>query len=331
MLGAAAANAAADRIRIGFLGASHSHAWEKSVVVRESPRCELAGVCEADAEIRARFEKAGVRILSERELLEDPTIRVVAVESGVQQHAGHGRLALEAGKHLHLEKPPADNLKDLSSLLAMAEKKNLLVQMGYMWRYHPGINRALEAARKGWLGQVYLVRGMMNTLIPEKSRPEWALFKGGQMFEQGCHLIDPMVRLLGEPRKVTPVLKKHGQFDDKLADNTVAVFEFSRALGIISSSVLQPGANRHRSFEVLGSNGTAVVRPIEPGILNIDLAEAAGPYQAGIQRVELPPFRRYAGEFEELADKVASIQPLSVTPKEDLLVQKALLLASEML
>ncbi|HSB17177.1 MAG TPA: Gfo/Idh/MocA family oxidoreductase, partial [Bryobacteraceae bacterium] len=143
MLGAVAANAAADRIRIGFLGASHSHAWEKSVVVRGSPRWELAGVCEADAEIRARFEKADVRILSERELLEDPTIRVVAVESGVPQHAGHGQLALEAGKHLHLEKPPADNLKDLNSLLATAEKKNLLVQMGYMWRYHPGINRAL--------------------------------------------------------------------------------------------------------------------------------------------------------------------------------------------
>lgn len=322
---------ATDRIRIGFLGASHSHAWEKSVVVRESSRWELAGICEPDAEIREKYEKAGVRILSERELLEDPGIRVVAVESGVPQHAEHGWLVLEAGKHLHLEKPPADNLNDLNSLLPMAEKKKLLVQMGYMWRYHPGINRALEAARRGWLGRVYLVRGMMNTLIPAESRREWALFKGGQMFEQGCHLIDPMVRLLGWPQKVSPVLKKHGPHDDKLADNTVAVFEYPRALGIISSSVLQPGANRHRSFEVMGSNGTAVVRPIEPAVLEIDLAEAAGPYRAGIQRVELPPFRRYVGEFEELAEKVSSGQPLSVTPKDDLLVQEALLLASEML
>jgi hypothetical protein len=79
-----------------------------------------------------------------------------------------------------------------------------------------------------------------------------------------------------------------------------------------------------------GSNGGG--RPgDQPAILNIDLAEAADPYQAGIQRVELPPFRRYVGEFEELADKVASGQPLSVTPKEDLLVQEVLLLASEML
>lgn len=318
------------RIRIGFLGVSHSHAWDKAVVVRESAEWELAGVAEKDPAVRARYEQAGIRILSEEELLGDPTIRVVAVESAVPDHAHDARRALAAGKHVHLEKPPADNLKEFEGLVELARKKGLLLQMGYMWRFHPGINAALDAARKGWLGEVFLVRGTMNTLIGPDRRPEWALFRGGQMFEQGCHLIDPMVRLLGRPQHVTSVLKTHGRYDDKLADNTVAVFEFPRALGVITSSVLHPGATRHRAFEVFGTNGSAVVRPIEPAKLEMDLAEAAGPYRAGPQEVRLPAYRRYVGEFEELARAVRTGGRLGVTPEEDLLVQETLLRASQM-
>jgi predicted dehydrogenase len=200
-----------------------------------------------------------------------------------------------------------------------------------MWRFHPGINSALEAARNGWLGETYLVRGTMNTKIEPALRSEWAQFPGGQMFEQGCHLIDPLVRLLGRPEKVTPVLRTHGGFSDQLADNTAAVFEYRKALGVVTSSVLQPGAGRHRSFEVFGANGTAVVRPIEPPKLEIDLAEARGPYKAGVQVVPLPPYRRYVGEFDELAHAVQGATGLRVSPAEDLAVQEALLRASGML
>ena len=326
-----ATQAAAPRIKIAFLGVSHSHASEKVKVVRENPSLELVGLWEEDAKLHEPYQKSGVPILPREQLLNDRSIQVMAVESGVKAHAEHARLALEAGKHIHLEKPPADNLKEFRALVALARQKRLLMQMGYMWRYHPGINMALEAARQGWLGDVYLVRGTMNTLIGADRRPEWALFHGGQMFEQGCHLIDPMVRLLGRPQKVTPILRRHGAFNDNLADNTVAVFEYPRALGFIMSSVLQPGATQHRAFEIFGSNGNAVVRPIEPPILQIDLAKPAGPYQAKTQTVQLAPFRRYVGDFAELAEAVRLKRPLAVTPEEDLLVQETLLRASEML
>jgi predicted dehydrogenase len=328
---AQAVSPAAPRIRIAFLGASHSHAAAKLKVVQENPAYELAGVCEPDPKVRAKYEQAGVRILTQEQLLGDASVEAVAVESGVKQHAAQARLALEAGKHLHLEKPPADNLKELEALVALAKRKSLLMQMGYMWRYHPGINAALEAARKGWLGEVYLVRGTMNTLIGGDQRWEWALFHGGQMFEQGCHLIDPMVRLLGRPDKVTPFLRTHGPFKDNLADNTMAVFEYPRALGVIMSSILQPGGSQHRAFEVFGSNGNAVVHPIEPPVLQIDLAKPAGPYEAKMQAVPLPAFQRYAGDFAELAEAIRAKRPLSITPQEDLLVHETLLRASEML
>jgi len=317
-------------IRIGFLGGSHSHAEGKLKVIRNNPAYTLAGIHETDPALRARFEKAGLRLLSLDELLDDKSIVAIAVESGVPDHARHARLALRAGKHVHVEKPPAIDVESFRELLGLAAEKRLVLQMGYMWRHHPGINTALEAARKGWLGEIYLVRGIINTLLPADRRPELAAFHGGQMFELGPHLIDPMIRLLGRPDRVTPLLKKQGSYADHLKDNTVAVFEFPRALGIISSATLQPGAGQHRAFEILGTNGTAVVRPIEPPVLAIDLAKAAGPHAAGMNKVPLPSYTRYIDDFIEFAAAVRGEKPLAVSPEEDLLVQEALVRASEM-
>lgn len=313
-----AAAAAPDRIRIGFLGSSHPHAAEKIRLVRASPRLELAGISEDAGPTRDA-------------LLGDASIPVIAVESRVKMHAAHALLALEAGKHVHLEKPPADNMRDFRKIVALARRKNLIVQMGYMWRCHPAFNAVLEAARQGWLGEIYLVRGTINTFTPPEGRagaaPETP---GGHMFELGCHLVDPLVRLLGAPARVTPSLHSHGGFPDRFASNTAAVFEYPRAIGIVTASMLQPNPFPYRAFEVFGSNGTAVLRPLEPGTLALDLVKAAGPYKAGRQQIQITSFQRYIGDFEELAEAVRTGKPLTITPEEDLRVHEALLRASGM-
>ena len=144
-LSGAAATGVAEgpRVRIGFLGGSHSHGWDKIQITRQSGRYDLVGVWEEDPKVRARYEAAGVRALARDQLLNDPSIEVIAVESDVQDHAEHARLALEAGKHVHLEKPPADTMEKFRELVKTAERKQRLLQMGYMWRYNPAINAAL--------------------------------------------------------------------------------------------------------------------------------------------------------------------------------------------
>ena len=73
--------------------------------------------------------------------------------------------------------------------------------MGYQWRYHPAMQAAIEAARKGWLGRVYSFRATIDKPIPPQERLELAAFRGGMMFELGCHLIDRAVDLLGKHGK----------------------------------------------------------------------------------------------------------------------------------
>ena len=153
--------------------------------------------------------------------------------------------------------------------------------MGYQWRYHPAMQAAIEAARKGWLGRVYLFRATIDKPIPPEDRRELAAFRGGMMFELGCHLIDRAVDLLGKPRKVTGILRHDSPLDDNLADNTLAILEYERALAEIRVSAFQPHGDQYREIEILGTNGKAVVQPFSPLRLMVDLGEPAGPYKAG--------------------------------------------------
>jgi len=228
------------------------------------------------------------------------------------------------------ENTHTETMQGFRELVALARKKARLLQMGYMWRYNPAANAVIEAVRKGWLGPVYFVRATMNIQLTPAQRRENARFRGGQMFDLNCHVIDIVVRLMGRPQKVTPFLRSHGGAGDGMADNTLAVLEWPGALGFVNGASMRPNPFRYRSIEVAGANGTALIDPIEPPALALDLVKAAGPYRAGRSSIPMPRYARYVPEFEELAGAIQNGTPLAVTPEEDLAVQETLLRASGM-
>lgn len=316
------------RIPIGFLGSTYSHGPDKIRLALSSPDWELIGVCEPTPAGRAVCERLGAPLVSQEELFR--RAQVVAVESDVRDHAAHALLALQAGRHVHLEKPPAARLDDLRAVVAAAREQQRLLQVGFMWRYHPGFQAIRDAVRQGWLGDVYHVRGFVASNVPAERRREWAEFKGGAMFELGCHLVDATVRLLGRPKSVTPILRRHGRFDDTLMDHNVVVLEYDQATAVLTNTALQAGGTPQRSFEVLGSNGTATLLPLEPPALRLDLVQPAGPYREGPQDVPMPAYKRYVGDFVELAAAVRGEIPLATSLDEELLVGETVLLAAGM-
>jgi predicted dehydrogenase len=317
------------RIPIGFFGATYSHGPDKIKLAMKSPDWEFVGVCETSDAGKQTCEKLGAKLISQDELLE--RARVVAVESDIRDHAAQAIIALKAGKHVHLEKPPAATLADMQAVVALTRAKKLLLQTGFMWRYNPGFRAIVEAARAGWLGDVFLVRGFISNNLAPSRRKEWGEFPGGSMFDLGSHLVDATVRLLGRPKSVTPFIRHHGRFEDSLNDNNVAVLEFDRAQAVLVNTALHVGATPPRSFEVLGTKGCALLQPIEPPALKLELAEAAGPYQKGPQSVPMPAYQRYAGDFAELAAAVRAEKSLSVSLDEELLVAETLLKVSGMI
>lgn len=325
---ATAAAASKPPIPIGFLGSTYSHGPDKIRLVRNAPEWELVGVCEPNEAGRAAVAALGVPLVSREELL--ARAAVVAVESDVRDHAAHALIALQAGRHVHLEKPPADRLDALRAVIREARQRDRLLQVGFMWRYHPGFQAIREMVQRGWLGEVFQIRGFLASRVPAARRREWAEFKGGAMFELGCHLVDATVRLLGRPLAVTPVLRRHGAFDDTLADNNVVVLEYARATAVLTNTALQAGGTPQRSFQVLGSNGTATLMPLEPPALRVDLLEAAGPYRRGDQEIPMPEYRRYLGDFAELAAAVRGETALAADLDVEESVGETVLLASGM-
>src|SRR5947199_313820 len=109
---------------------------------------------------------------------------------------------IAAGKHVHLDKPAGDSMTQYRKLLDAAAKKNLLVQMGYMYRYSPAVVLLRQFLKDGWLGDVFEVHTVMSKVVGDAERKNLAQFPGGIMFELGCHVIDQVIAVLGKPDRV---------------------------------------------------------------------------------------------------------------------------------
>lgn len=327
------AQAAPGVIRTGILGTQHSHTSGKLKAMKDSPDYEVAAICENNPEAKARAQRnpqfQGLRWMSEEELLGDRSLRLIVVECSVWEALGWGRKVIDAGKHLHLEKPPGNAWVPFKELVDEARKKKLLLQTGYLWRWHEGVSAAIDAARNGWLGDVLMVRGTMNSDRDATQRAVEAKYRGGGLFELGGHVIDRTVELLGRPKKVHSWLRHDTSIPDKLADNNLAVFEYDKALAVIAQSARMSGSGDHRSFEIMGTDGTVMVWPeSSPPRMRVHMRKAQGPYKAGWQDITLPPQPRFIGDFKELARAIQNDQPLKHSYDHELLLHETLLRAS---
>ncbi|MCC6798364.1 MAG: Gfo/Idh/MocA family oxidoreductase [Candidatus Hydrogenedentes bacterium] len=322
------------KLRCGILGIDHAHGLDVLEVLAKSPDFELAGVHEPDEAVRARFKDMpaakDVRWLNKDELLRDISIRMVAIESGVPRLLELARAAVDAGKHVHIDKPAGASLPEFASLLKAAEEKKLLVQMGYMFRYNPGFDFVRRAVKEHWLGDVYAISASMCTELDDTKRQRIAQYRGGVMFELGCHLIDMIVLLLGAPTKVTPYLRHDGPQSDKLADNALAVLEYPRALVTVESAAMEPGAFATRRFKIAGTNGSIVLNPLEPPAAQLALHKPAGGYEKGSHAVNFDDLERHVLDFADFAACIRGDRAFVYTKEHDLLVQQTVLLASEM-
>jgi predicted dehydrogenase len=332
-LAAAPLAAHAHKIRVSMIGTGHGHAGSKLLALASMTEYEVVGVHRVkDDPINGdAFKQA--RWITLADAL-DASVEIVAVEcADATVNLNFAQHAIDAGKFVHLDKPPGADLAGLRKLLDDAKRKSRVVQMGYQWRYHPAMQAAIEAARKGWLGRVYRFRASIDKPIGPEERRHLAKYKGGMMFSEGCHLIDRATALLGKPLRVTGFMRHHSPLDDSLADNNLVILEYPNALAEISLAGFDPNGNAHRYVEILGTNGSAKAQPFAPIRLHVEIKEAAGPYRAGAQTVDpsSPPGLAYTPDFAEMAAVIRNGASASYSAGHDLMTHQILLEACGML
>ena len=262
---ALAASAGADepkpakpRIKIGQIGVGHAHAT-KLAVYRDSRDYEVVGVVEPDAELRKRAENTppyrDLKWLTREQLLATPGLQAVLVETRVADLLDNAEACVVAGMHVGIDKPAGESLPQLRRILEAAAKKKLLVQMGYMYRYNPAVVMLRDFLKKGWLGEVFEVHAVMSKVVVPAERKRLAEFRGGIMFELGCHVLDLVVGVLGAPKEVGGVRLHSAAVDDGLYDNMLAVLTYPRATATLKSSALEVEGGDRRHLVVCGTEG----------------------------------------------------------------------------
>ena len=139
-------------LKIAQIGIGHDHAGG---ILRElklhKDAFELAGIFLPSEEKEYSYfydmnmrEVEGVKRLTLEEILEDETIEAVAIECTEKYLTKYALLAAKAGKHIHMDKPASAELSEYKAMLGLAKEKNLVVQLGYMYRYNPAIRKCIE-------------------------------------------------------------------------------------------------------------------------------------------------------------------------------------------
>ena len=323
-----------NRIKIGQIGIGHNHASEKMSALRRFPEIfEVVGVVEEDP---VWFEKRssmdayqGLKWMSEEELLNTPGLQAVTVETDGHELVPTALRCIEAGKHIHLDKPGGEDMALFNTLIKNAKEKNLTVQLGYMYRYNSAIRFCNEAIQKGMLGNIFEIDAVMSRYDGDDYR-QWLLnFEAGAMYIFAGHLIDLIVSMLGKPEKITAFPQKTRQ--DGLVDNGFAVMEYPNGcLTTVRTSVVEVEGYKRRNFIVCGDKGTIEIQPLEPPRATITLLEPFEDWSAGKHDIQLPPPEgRYDEHMKEFAKIVAGGIENPYPLEHELLVQRCLLEACD--
>lgn len=258
-------------IRIALIGVNeYSHSIQiHTRICQLTQLFEVVGICYPENEeqrLSFRVEKfPDLPRLTVEQIMNDPTIEAVAVETDEIYCTKYALLAARAGKHVHMEKPGGRELADFEALISTVKDKNLVFCPGYMYRFNPYVQELMEAIQRGELGQILSVEAQMSCTHPTTLRQWFDQLPGGMMFYLGCHLIDLIYRIQGQPQSILPLSRATGVEGVTGKDYGMAVLEYPQGVSFARCISLERGGYRRRQLVVTGTKATWELRPLELG------------------------------------------------------------------
>ena len=258
------------KVKIAQIGINrYSHAIEVfNSLKRQEDIFELVGIVLPENEKETmphKYEQVkDFPELTLQQVLEDPTIEAVAIETDEIHLTKYALLAAGAGKHIHMEKPGGRELSQFEELIKLVKQTGKVFHTGYMYRYNPYIIDLLERVRAGELGQILSVEAQMNCIHPRQLRQWLGQLPGGMMFYLGCHLVDLILLLQGQPKSVLALNTSTHQ-NTEAEDFGMAVYKYPKGVSFAKSTDDECGGFQRRQLVVVGSKGTVEIEPLESG------------------------------------------------------------------
>ncbi len=182
------------------MGLAHAHAYKLA------ERAELTYVVDLDEAKAAKLaEELGCKYATDWTAILDE-IDAVSLCTPHHLHAPQALQAIAAGKHVLIEKPLANSEEECLELIKAAQSNNVKLMLAFVVRYLPAVRKLKEVIDSGRYGTPIHAESWVLGLLPPMPPTSWFSRKetlgGGVLFSHGCHYIDILLWLFGEPNRV---------------------------------------------------------------------------------------------------------------------------------
>jgi len=233
-------------IGIGSLSSFHIEAYKKNQMAHIT---SISDVNVKRAQSKAK-ELGNVKVYTDyREMLEKSDIDVVSVITSNSTHKAITIDALEAGKHVLCEKPPALNAKQAKQMQDAAYKNKKLLMFGFIRRFASNTVALKEYIDQGALGEIYYAKtGCLRRCgNPGGWFADKEISGGGALIDLGVHIIDLAMYLMGKPKPILVFANTYNKFP---SNREVKGVSWYKAAGYgISKSNVEDLANVIIKFE----------------------------------------------------------------------------------
>lgn len=250
-------------IRTGLIGYGLGGMAFHAPLIDAVPELELAAIVTSRAAVvHERYPEVQV-VPDVATLLADPGIALVVVSTPNDTHFPLAKAALEAGKHVVIDKPFANAVAEAEALIELAEARGTLLSVFHNRRWDGDFLTLRTLLDQGRLGEITLYEARWDRFRPglRDSWHETAGPGGGNLIDLGPHLIDQALTLFGHPDKVAGdiIAQREGSLVDDYFELTL---HYGRMRAILSSASIVP-APRPR-FAVHGTKASFVKYGIDP-------------------------------------------------------------------
>ncbi|QDL53597.1 Gfo/Idh/MocA family oxidoreductase [Rhodoferax aquaticus] len=256
-------------LRVGIAGLGRLGKRHAEALAHQTRHCELVAACSPVTQEREyATQQLGVAHVYEdyAAMLANPEIDAVVLVTPTSLHADQTIAALQAGKHVLVEKPLALNVTDCERVLAEAVKHPALVAMvGFVRRFDPSYLHAHTAVAAGDIGRPFLVRSQTcDQNDPEGFFVRFAPTSGGIFMDCSVHDIDLARWMLGRPKATRAFATGTNALHPALAefgdvDNGMAIVEFEGGQRAVFYASRTMAHGHETSTEIIGTAGKLLV------------------------------------------------------------------------
>lgn len=298
-------------IRFGILGAAGITPTALVAPAAENPDVELVAIAARDRSRAEAFaaEHGIARVEDSYEaLLAADDIDAIYIPLPNSEHGRWTKAAVDAGKHVLVEKPYASNAAEAAEVAAHVAGSDRVVMEGFHYRYHPLTTEAIALVRSGKLGDLVDVSAAFDVHLPDRTNIRYNYdLAGGATMDLGCYSLHLVRSIVGEEPEVVSATYRPAD-DDRIDEALSAEVRFpSGVTGTISSSLLEEV--ERQSATVVGTAGVlkieGFVKPQDGNSLTLFTEED------GATTIDVPALpSSYAFQLEVFVEAVRGGTPV---------------------